>query len=81
MSDNKERYGYFQDANGDLSSGRAMKLVSFAFAMVLTTLGGTAIFFASEALAPELNSYLIAVIALFLGVATSAELVQKITGK
>jgi len=75
-----DKRSFLEDADGDLSSGRLMKLTSFFIAIFFAALGGLLLFFAKEALAPELNSYLIAIVGMFLGVATSAEIVQKIKG-
>jgi hypothetical protein len=61
--------GYLQDANGNNSSGRLMKLLSFVVAIGLAIYG---VFLQYD------SSVLVS---LFLGVALGSEIAQKVTGK
>jgi hypothetical protein len=61
--------GFLSDPDGDKSSGRLMKLCSFFIATGLALYGA--------ATKGDTSQY----VYIFLGVAMSAELVQKVTGK
>lgn len=75
----------YADPVGDVSSGRVMKLQAFWTALGLTAAGLIAIIVlgvtGNEATAAEVTKYLQVSVAMYLGVATGAEIVQKITGK
>ena len=74
------KHGFLEDSSGDLSSGRLMKLTSFFFAIFFAAVGAAIIFFAAEYAPAEIGNYFLGVIGMFLGVATSAEIVQKLKG-
>lgn len=65
--------GFFQDGDGNASSGRLMKVIAIIVATALAFMLGLGV-------PPEaVYSELVVVIGLFIGIATSAEFVQKIT--
>lgn len=80
-----KQLGIYEDPVGDVSSGRIMKLQAFWTALVLTAAGLIAIIVlgvtGNESTAAEVTKYLQVSIAMYLGVATGAEIVQKVTGK
>lgn len=80
-----KQLGIYADPVGDVSSGRVMKLQAFWTALGLTAVGLIAVIVlgvtGNEATAAEVNKYLQVSVAMYLGVATGAEIVQKITGK
>lgn len=80
-----KQLGIYADPVGDVSSGRVMKLQAFWTAIGLTAAGLIAVIVlgitGNEATAAEVNKYLQVSVALYLGVATGAEIVQKVTGK
>ena len=80
-----KQLGIYADPIGDVSSGRVMKLQAFWTALGLTVTGLIAIIVlgvtGNEATAAEVTKYLQVSVAMYLGVATGAEIVQKITGK
>lgn len=75
----KTKVNFLQDADGDLSSGRLMKLVAFFFAIFLGIAGAVLLVFAPGSAAADISKYMIATMGLFLGVATASEVVQKVT--
>lgn len=81
----KKQLGIYEDPDGDISSGRVMKLQAFWTALVLTAAGLIAIIVlgvtGNESTAAEVTKYLQVSVAMYLGVATGAEIVQKVTGK
>jgi len=75
----EKKIGLFQNNKGELSSGRVVKLIAGASAFVLAFIG---LYVVSNDASNELVAdYCFKMAGLFLGVATSAELVQKITGR
>jgi hypothetical protein len=76
-----DKKGFLQDAQGDLSSGRLVKVSSFFAAIAFAVIGLAMIYVSKDsAIAGEISKYALATSGMFLGVATSAELVQKIKG-
>jgi hypothetical protein len=77
----KKRRSFLQDSEGDLSSGRLMKLGAFLIAILLAVGGAAAIgiisYFNVDADVATLGIYLGAVVTAFLGVAAAAEHDQK----
>jgi hypothetical protein len=76
----KQPLGFFTDPQGDFSSGRLIKIFSFVVAVVI----GVGVVFAMSfvkdaAVAEQMSDYSLKLVAMFLGTATGAELVQKIT--
>lgn len=73
------------DADGDISSGRVVKVYAFFTAVGITVLGLAAIIVLiwadKAAMAKELTTYVMGSAGMFLTVATGTEIVQKITGK
>lgn len=84
-NNSKQPLGMLADPAGDISSGRVMKMQAFWIAMSLSVVGLIAIItlgcLGKADVAKEATSYLITVVGMYLGVATGAELVQKLTGK
>ncbi len=74
-----KKRGFLQDDLGDNSSGRLMKISAFFIAALVAVIGVFLIAFV-EGTASELRGYLVSIIGMFLGVATSAEIVQRIKG-
>jgi hypothetical protein len=68
------KLGFLSDSNGDLSSGRLIKLSSFVIAVILAFLAILVIPVAKFDIAFK-------IIVSFLGLAGASEVVQKITGK
>ena len=66
----KKKLGFFVDDNGDLSSGRLIKIGSFVISVIISFLG---IILKSE------YQLILGLVGIFMGVATSAEIVQKVT--
>lgn len=77
MSDDVKA-GFLEDAEGNKSSGRLIKVASFFVAIFFAITGSVLMFFSKEAAAVELGKYMLSVVAMFLGVATSAEVIQKL---
>lgn len=71
--------GFFQDAEGNFSSGRFIKVLSALMAFV-TAIAGTITLIASPTNA-AISDYCFKMTGLFLATATGAEIVQKVTGK
>lgn len=76
-----EKKGLFADPNGDTSSGRVMKIISFIIAGALAFIGVWILVKADTQNAVALGDYIFKAIVAFLAVATSAEVVQKVTGR
>lgn len=73
--------GFLRDSLGDRSSGRLVKVSAFFFAVAIALMGLMLIVMSKDAtIANEIRSYVVALVGMFLGVATSAEIVQKIKG-
>ena len=70
---------FFQDAEGNFSSGRVIKLMS-AFSAFIVAGTGLA-FVIKDPTNAVLSDYCFKMAGLFLATATGAELVQKITGR
>jgi len=76
----KTPLGFFTDPDGDFSSGRLIKVFSFISAVVIGI--GTVVALSiikDAASAQQMADYSSKLVAMFLGTATGAELVQKIT--
>lgn len=69
---------FLEDGLGDKSSGRLMKIFSFFIASILSFAGVIA-FFITPSVAVSLGQYVFQLVMAFLAVATSAELIQKVT--
>ena len=79
MNEERRKYQLLENEYGDYSSGRLMKLMSAFFAVGFGVYGMFLITSAPEN--SVLADYCLKQTALFLGVATGSELVQKLTGK
>ncbi len=72
--------GFFEDNEGDKSSGRLIKIFSFFMAIVFAIAGVFLLYAARDSgIAAEMGKYMVSIVAMFLGVATSAEFIQKVT--
>lgn len=81
MSDDPvKQLGFLYDPNGDLSSGRLIKILSFVMSAVMAIGGVIAIAFVPVS-GPTLSGYCSTIAAMFLATATGTELIQKVTGK
>lgn len=79
----EDKKGLFLDPEGDVSSGRVVKVYAFVTAVLVTIVGLAIVtYLALHGLpAGELISYVATVDGMFLGVAAGTEVVQKLTGK
>jgi len=72
--------GFLEDGDGDKSSGRLVKIFSFFMAIVFAIAGVFLLCTARDSgMVAEMSKYIISIVAMFLGVATSAEFIQKVT--
>ena len=83
--ENKEPIGMLGDPSGDISSGRVMKMQAFWTALGLAGTGVVALIvltlIGKADMAGSLKEYILTAVGMFLGVAVSAEVTQKVTGK
>lgn len=75
----KSTLGFLQDPEGDFSSGRLIKVLSFIMAGATGLGGGIALMISAPN--STLASYCLKLAAMFLGVASGTEVVQKVLGK
>lgn len=81
----KKPAGFLADGNGDLSSGRLIKVYSFftaaGVAIVGTIVMGVLTYLGKGSEAGQLSTYLLGVVGMLLGVAAGTEITQKLTGR
>lgn len=74
--EDNQKVGFLQGPQGEFSSGRLMKLLSFTIAVLFAVAGFIELRLNPD---PTLSNFMLVVVGLFLGVATGSELVSKIT--